>query len=313
MPACGRERRPERRVRRWAVVAVPALLACTAAARPQDAGRTLRGGPYEASGAVALPGLDGVVFVDDGRPGQVLLLTLSPTGEQVGAVESVPVAAGVPDPEGITTDGTYVYVVGSQSRGRQGAPGLVRFRLDVKARRASDVQAVEGLDSFLARNVPELAAGAGDGRKGKKDRKKEALNIEGLAWDPRRGRLLLGLRAPLAGRSAMLVPLKLKDPAAPLAAANLAVDGAVLRLDLGGSGVRSIEYDAGSGAFHVIGGGTVDAGRFRLFTWPGEGPAAREVHAFAKELRPEGVARATIGGRARTVVLSDASGYVLLD
>jgi hypothetical protein len=287
-------------------VAVLASLAGTAAASPPNGARTLQGGPFEPSGAIHLPGLEGVLFVDDGRPGQVLLLPLSPAGEQSGPVEAIPFDGGVADPEGITTDGIHVYVVGSQSRGRKGGPGLVRFRMDVKTRRATDVQTMSGLDEWLAANVPELRA-ASKGRKG------QALNIEGLAWDPRRGRLLLGLRAPLSGGAALLVPLKLRDASAPLRADNLQLDGGLLRLDLGGSGVRSIEHDPAGGVFHVVGGGAEGAGRFQLFTWAGEGPAVTAVYAFPQELRPEGVARATIGGRSRVVVLCDTNQFLLLD
>jgi hypothetical protein len=310
---------------RHAAAAALVLTACTgsAAAPPSGAARTLQGGPFEPSGAVHLPGLEGVLFVDDGRPGQVLLLAISPSGEQAGAVESIPIGADVPDPEGITTDGEYVYVVGSQSRGRQKGPGLARFRFDPKARKATGVEVLEDLDALLA-GVPELRDGSpgedkgkGKGKKGKGKGKgntgeAEALNIEGLAWDPLRGRLLLGLRAPLADADAMLVPLKLRDRRAPLRADNVGVEP-VMRLSLGGSGIRSIERDAASGTFHVIGGGVVDAGQFRLYTWSGEGAQVKEVRAFSKDLRPEGVARATIGGRAHVVVLGDTGQYLLLD
>jgi hypothetical protein len=37
------------------------------------------------------------------------------------------------------------------------------------------------------------------------------------------------------------------------------------------------------------------------------------VWAFSKDLRPEGVVRATIGGRPPMVVLGDTGQYVLLD
>ena len=98
----------------------------------------------------------------------------------------------------------------------------------------------------------------------------------------------------------------------PLSGRNVQV-GPVVRLSLGGSGIRSIEHNAASGMFDIIGGGVTGAGQFRLYTWSGDGSAVKEVRAFPKELRPEGVAQATIGGQPKTVVLCDTSQYMLLD
>jgi hypothetical protein len=206
----------------------------------------------------------------------------------------------VADPEGITTDGTYVYVVGSQSRGPREGPGLVRFRFDGARRKAEAAESVADLTSLLSPRVPGLA-GSG---------KRSPLNVEGLAWDAKRGRLLLGLRGPLDGGRALLVPVRMRDAKGPFTAANLEV-GEAIRLDLGGSGVRGIEADGD--AFWILAGGVGGAGTSRLVRWDGAGAEVSVAATFPDGLKPEGVVRTTVDGKPRTLVLCDTSRYVLMD
>jgi hypothetical protein len=260
--------------------------------------QTLAGGPFEASGAVEAPG-GGVLFVDDGRPDAVMFMRLD--GDSPGTPEAVPIGASVADPEGITTDGTYVYVVGSQSRGKPEGAGLVRFRFDPARRKAEAAETIADLTSLLAPHVPGLTASG---------RKRSPLNIEGLAWDARHGRLLLGLRGPLEGAHALLVPVRMRDPKGAFTAGNLEV-GKRIRLDLGGSGIRGIEADGD--AFWIVAGGVGNAGTSRLVQWGGTGSAVRVAATFPEGLKPEGVVRTMVGGKPRTLVLCDTSRYVLMD
>ncbi len=265
--------------------------------------RMLTGGPFEASGAVQAPAGDGVLFVDDSRPDVVLWLRLAADGSAGGAPVAIPLGMSVVDPEGITTDGTFVYVVGSQSRGKQkGGPGLVRFRIDAAHKKAESVESVADLTSILSGHVPALKASSGKG---------SALNIEGLAWDAKGRRLLLGLRAPLDGKNALLVPVALREAGGPFAASNLQV-GEPIPLDLGGSGVRGIEADP-DGGFWVLAGGVSNAGTARLVRWDGSGPAVRDIATFPTDLKPEGVTRAKVGDKVMTLVLCDTSRYLLMD
>jgi hypothetical protein len=261
--------------------------------------RTFVAGVFEASGATTVPSGEGILFVDDGRPGEVLWLRLGREGS-AESVEPVKLGGSIPDPEGITNDGTWVYVVGSQSRGGDAGADLVRFRFDEATGAATAVEPLRGLPEIVARVVPE--AGAAKGKKG------VGLNIEGLAWDAARKRLLLGLRSPLSGGDALVVPLAIADGS--LSAATVSAD-TPLRLPLGGSGIRSIEQVA-SGGFLVVAGGVADASNFRLLTWSGSG-APQGVMDFPTQLKPEGVARATAGGRSVTVILGDSGRYAVLD
>jgi Protein of unknown function (DUF3616) len=267
------------------------------------------GGTFEASGVAHVPGTDGVLFVDDGREDEIFWMRLGEGGGQAGAIQSVRLGASVVDLEGITHDGTHFYVVGSQSKSRGGdAAGLVRFRFDARGRRVEGAESVAGLKRFLAENVAELR-----GMETLKYRD-GGINVEGVAWDARGGRLLLGLRSPVVEGHALVVPLRLRDPRGAFSAANLEVEGArAIRLPLGGAGVRSIEWDERERAFRVIAGAGPDAEKmdFKLWEWDGDAarPGLRETGAYDRRLKPEGVTRVASGGRDFTFIVFDTSGY----
>ena len=298
-----------------AALAVAYLLVQTGAASTSRAAagspQPIAGGTFEASGVAYVPGSTGVLFVDDGRNHEIFWMELGANGSQRAPAVRVPLGADVTDLEGITSDGSHFYVVGSQSKktGVEG-DGLVRFRFDPQTRRTGGVERIQGLKAWLAERVPELKGTArrlGD----------DVLNIEGIAWDARGERLLLGLRAPVVDGRALVIALKLQDRSGPFALANLRVDGRTIRLPLDGAGVRSIEFDATAGAFRVISGaGLNDEDRdFRILEWKGDdAPAALPVVAsFPRTLKPEGITRATIAGRAVSVVVFDVGRFALLD
>jgi hypothetical protein len=270
------------------------------------------GGEFDASGVVSVAGTDGVLFVDNQLKGQVLWMRLDQNGKQVGAINTVELGVDIGDLEGITTDGTYFYVVSSQSKSKaKDKEGLVRFKFDAQSQRITAVESISGLGRFLLDNVDELREEGG--KKGKKG----GLNIEGLAWDPQRGRLLLGLRSPIVDEQSLLVPLRLRDARGPFSVKNLEVEGSkAIRLSLGGIGIRSIEYDGRSKVFRIISGAAEDQDQmdFGLWEWNGDEtkPVLRETNKFDKSLKPEGVARVTAGGRDFIIVVFDASGYTVM-
>jgi hypothetical protein len=271
------------------------------------------GGKFEASGVADVPGTEGVLFVDNGRGGQVFWMSLDRNGRQAGAIKPVGLGVGIEDIEGVTTDGTYFYVVSSQSRPKAVAKeGLVRFKFDARSQSVEAVESISGLKRFLVENVAELR------REGDRKGKDGGLNIEGLAWDTRRGRLLLGLRSPIVDGRALLVPLRLRDPRGAFSIDNLEVEGSkAIRLSLGGIGIRGIEYDGRANVFRIISGAAEDQGQtdFGLWEWNGDEqqPVLRETNRFDPKLKPEGVARVTAGGRDFMLVVFDASGYTVVD
>jgi hypothetical protein len=185
----------------------------------------------------------------------------------------------------------------------------VRFAFNSSTRRIEHLETI----SDLAALVDTLAPGIG----GQGRRSEGVLNIEGLAWDVARGWLWLGLRSPMNGTRATLVPLVLKDPRGPFTAANLALaPGGPVHLSLGGLAVRGLGYDGPSKQLLVIAGAATyaDSARFKLFEWDGSTrKPARELATFSAQEKPEGVTRITLGGVVRTLVVFDTGHFTLLD
>ena len=208
----------------------------------------------------------------------------------------------------MTTDGTHFYLVGSQSKSRgPDGDGIVRFRFHASRRQVVERASIPGLKAFLAAHVEEL-------RNVDPHRASEQeLNIEGLAWDPKRSRLLLGLRAPVIDGSALVIPLKLRNPRGAFQADNLEVEGGkAIRLPLGGDGIRSLEHDAVSGAFWVIAGASDDESEeFRLLEWRERSgrPVFTELARYSSKLKPEGITRAAVGGATTRFLVFDTGRY----
>lgn len=271
------------------------------------------GGTFEASGVVHVPGTDGVLFVDDGRPNEIFWLPLGSDRKQAGAIKTIDLATSIVDLEGITTDGTNFYVVGSQSKAK-GADqaGLARFTFDTANQRAVGTQAATGLKKFLAENVAEL--------RGMEHTKYNdgGINVEGISWDPQHKRLLLGLRSPVVDGNALIVPLKLRDQNAPLSFENLEVEERkAIRLPLGGAGLRSIEYDNSRKAFYLITGAGPKNEKMDFKTWEWSGNAdanaLREINTFDRRLKPEGITRVANGAEDFIFIVFDTSGYTATD
>ncbi|HET9453019.1 MAG TPA: DUF3616 domain-containing protein [Gemmatimonadaceae bacterium] len=307
-------------MRRHALVA--AMVAITSAAATAGCGHRapaltadsttslpIAGGRFEASGVAHVPGSNLVLFVDDGRPRELFAMELTAAGAQAGGARPVALGAHVTDMEGITFDGRHFYVVGSQSKrtGFEG-DGLVRFTFDAATGRVAAVERIQGLKAWLAENVAELRGTArriGD----------HVLNIEAIAWDPARRRLLLGLRAPVVDGQALVIPIALADTSGPFTRENLRVDGPTLRVALGGAGIRSLEYDSAAGAFALLSGASLDSENidFRLMQWDGaSGSAVRELATFDRRLKPEGITRADTAGAGVRVLVFDVGRFQVL-
>jgi len=282
--------------------AVPAACSVPHAITPQR----IAGGTFEASGVVAVPASNAVLFVDDNRTTEIFWMELTADGHQAGPAVKIPLGATVIDPEAMTTDGTYFYLVGSQSTKGTEGDGILRFRFDASRRRVIERASIRALKAFLATRVEELKGV--DPRRGSD----EELNIEGLAWDPERSRLLLGLRAPVVDGHALVIPLKLRDPRGAFEADNLEVDGGkAIRLALGGAGIRSLEYDKASGAFWVITGAASNAEteEFHVLEWRDGSGSFTELARYSSRLKPEGITRATVGGATTRFLVFDTGRY----
>lgn len=144
------------------------------------------------------------------------------------------------------------------------------------------------------------------------------INIEGLSWDPLNKRLLAGLRSPIVDGHALVIPLRLRNPGGAFSIDNLEVENSkAIRLPLGGAGIRGIEYDKLTNAYQIISGAAENQEQtdFSIWEWNGDAQQAivRETNKFDKSLKPEGVARVTVGEKHFTLVVFDAGGYTVLD
>jgi hypothetical protein len=139
--------------------------------------------------------------------------------------------------------------------------------------------------------------------------KEGAINIEGLsAWQG--GQLLIGFRNPLKEGKAVLVPIE--NPADLISGKDQAAKlGDPISLDLGGRGIRSIEFWEQRQIFLILAGpmGKVAPGTekpFRLYQWSGKREEAPQEVADADlaDLNPEAiVVYPELGDRVQ--VLSD--------
>jgi hypothetical protein len=130
--------------------------------------------------------------------------------------------------------------------------------------------------------------------------------------------LLLGLRSPVVNGHALVVPLKLRDQNAALNFDNLEVEGSkAIGLPLSGAGIRSIEYVESRKAFFLITGAGPNSERmdFKTWDWTGNGatPTLRELEAFDRRLKPEGITRFSNGTRDFLSIVFDTSGYAATD
>jgi pSer/pThr/pTyr-binding forkhead associated (FHA) protein len=280
-------------------------------------GTPFHGGEYEASGVVFVPGTNGVLFVDDNRKDSVLWMQLDHTGSQFGEIKSVPLGVSVADPESITFDGTYFYVLGSQSHPKYGDENAwARFQFDPTTQSVKGTaEIIKNLRPFILDHVKELR---GDGQRTADD---GGVNIEGHGFDLTRNRFLLGLRAPLISGNAIVVPITLQNPKAPFTLANLVVANSSIQLPLTGQGIRDISYDPFLKSFLVISGAPEHGEKtpFKLWEWSGSdtSPAPtedlREEVSLGSGIKPEGITHAVIEGKNFLFVVGDASQYFSLE
>lgn len=268
-------------------------------------------GIYEPSAIQQLP--DGRFLVaEDEKEAPFSLLTLGPDGAT--AVEPLRIGGGEQDPgklddlEGLAAgaDG-FVYAITSHSRNGKGEEKksrekLLRFRVD--GRQLADPRVVTGLKAALIARHPALARAAtltdvkGDG----------GLNIEALDFPPDGTGLLIGFRSPLDGGMALLATVR--NPAAAFESGAVPdVAPELIRLDLGGHGLRGMSRVHALGGYLLISGPVArEQSQFRLWFWngrAGSAPRRAEVDGLPGVEHAEGITPAVIAGEQRLVIVSD--------
>lgn len=277
-------------------------------------GTPFQGGMFEASSVVQVPGTDGVLFVDDRKLDEVLWMQVDESGKQKGSTKPITLGASIADLEGITYGNGYYYVCGSQSDPKDGEQNAIaRFTFDAASQTAKGIEVVANFRGFLLSNLPELKG------EGEKNGKEGGLNIEGLAWDPKQNRLLLGLRSPQMSGNAVIVPVAFQNPNGPFATDNLKVaDSRAIQLPLEGLGVRDIQFDSHLDAFLVISGAPEHHDKklgFKLWQWNGESGDAglQALTDLDLQMKPEGVTHFDFAGHDFIFIVGDAGVYAKLD
>jgi pSer/pThr/pTyr-binding forkhead associated (FHA) protein len=270
-------------------------------------------GKLESSGIVYVPGSNGALIASDNLGGEVQWMEFDANGKQVGAIKHIPLGVNFGDAEAITYGSSFYYVLSSQSDPSDPAQhALIRFAFDAETKTMrGHAEVIQNLRSFLLQNVSEISAvGAPSGDKG-------GLNIEGLAWDRDKERLLLGLRSPLLGNQAALIPLKLRDPRSPFSVDNLKIDTPhVIFLPLEDQGVRDITFDTRLNKFMIISGAPEHGEKtdFVLWSWSGEGDSKPvKLLTLDQRMKPEGITGVNGNGRSFALLVGDVGNYLKLD
>jgi len=231
------------------------------------------------------------------------------------------------DIEGATRVGNRIYWISSHGRNKDGKMRPNRYRFfatdievtgdDVSIRSAG--RPCVTLAQSLVASPIGLQLGIDkatrfDDDLSKKEREKLApkeagLNIEALAAAPDGRTLYIGFRNPLfpmaSSKRAIVIPLEnaqavVEDSAAPRF-------GKAMLWDLGGRGLRSMEYCPRQTAFLLIAGDPDERDNFALYRWSGDAADSPTLAAPIKtglpQFKPEAII--PLGGRPDVLVLSD--------
>jgi len=232
------------------------------------------------------------------------------------------------DIEGATRIGQRVYWITSHGRNKDGKLRPNRYRFfatDVYLRAGRVHIAPVGkpcrglLKSMLAvgalRDMGlDEAAGVGVAGFSKKDRKKlapkeEGLNIEGLCASADGRTLYIGFRNPRpsdkSDRFAGALVLPLENAPQVVAGGARPVFGEPMLWDLGGLGIRSMEYSAPHGKYFIVAGRHDGEPGFVLYGWSGrqDEPPRPIRRLIGSDFGPE--ALVPFDGPPRLLLLSD--------
>lgn len=213
------------------------------------------------------------------------------------------------DLEGLSMDADgYIYAITSHSRDVKGRrepnrEQLLRFRivgddvvdLKVYTGLTDQLQLSPVLQQALSQYTDQLVNFS-------------RINIEGLNFDQRNQRLLVGFREPLVDGKSMVV--KIANPAGIFERAEEPKFSDVALLDLQGGGIRSLSYDPILGAFLIVNEISGHEGNLysQLWSWSGEPDAQPEPVALPEIINlhnVESIDSITVNGESRLLIMSD--------
>jgi hypothetical protein len=165
------------------------------------------------------------------------------------------------DLEGATWMGSRIYWIASHSRTRDGEYRPSRHRLFATELR-------KGVPTPVGRVYKTLVQDLGLDIETPAAPKEGGLSIEGLSATGEPGELIIGVRSPLIVDKAILITLRNADEVIyPGVEPEF---GTPILLDLGGNGIRSIDYWPERDLYLIIAGPATKTGEdFRLYLWSG--------------------------------------------
>jgi hypothetical protein len=281
--------------------------------------------PFNASGVVQV-GPHRFVFIDNHDSSALFEFELDADGAVVDGIRRRKLVgdavAPLGDPEGLTRvdcGGEIVLIAASSlcvaDADRSGHvdvnDGLVRVRYTAEG--DLPAEAMLGFRDWLLAREPALTG------PGQRHPDSGGLNIEGLAWDPRAGALVFGLRAPVQRGRISAIQIAIDAGSAPWTTASL---GAPVLLDaripkaIGRQGIRDISYDDQTAEFLIVLGRSISRGDepFQLCTWDGRSDEVKVLDiAFDRSMKPEGITTYSGGKGQRIVVVDDRGGYAVVN
>jgi hypothetical protein len=274
---------------------------------------------FNASG-VAQVGPHRFVFVDNHDPSAVFELVLDDDDAEAERIARRPLAGvadgQLRDPEGLTrvdVNGEILLITASSlcAAGTNRSDGLVRTRYTPHGDLHAEPMA--GFRAWLLAQEPWLAAAGG------REPDAGGLNIEGLAWDPRAGALLFGVRGPADPGEIALVRVPVDAGSASWNTSSLGAPSTVrarVPKSTATQGIRDIAYDEQTGDFLILLGRSTSRSDapFQLCTWNGSSGKVRLLDVtFHRSMKPEGVTTFWSGDEKKILVVDDDGGYAVFD
>ncbi|MDO1508801.1 MULTISPECIES: DUF3616 domain-containing protein [unclassified Neisseria] len=292
---------------------IPSMQANKEAAELRNVGINTFKGVFEPSAVQQLP--DGRLLVmEDESSRAASILSFGPDGTLVeDDAADTRIVRGfkrkLSDLEGLTRDNEgYIYATTSHSRTREGLrrpdrEHLLRFKIQ-----GNDVRELSSFDTLVdtLENSEQLKALI----KGKIGTYLDfkSTNIEGLAFDPRTNRLLLGFRDPEFNEHSMILYIDNPKQMFTERAQPNFVD--VAFIDIKGGGIRSLNYDPVLKAFILTNEVKDEDGtKFSQFwTWSGDPkdePKPVDLPNLRHMTNVEAIDSVKVNGQPRLILMSD--------
>lgn len=200
------------------------------------------------------------------------------------------------DLEGVTVLNDIIYWITSHGRNKSAERKLPRhqfFASKITDDGSSIVQEGESYTQLVLRDIIEDSQLAKifdfKTAETKAPKAEGGLNIEGLTATPD-GNILIGFRNPVPNSKALLLPLKNPKSLVTNSTTAKAEFGDPILLDLGGLGIRSIEFWPALEVYLIIAGEFHGGDQFVFYTWSGkkeDAPEKIESLQFPDGFRPE--------------------------